>query len=681
VAEVQGGLEELGEVTVVPVTSRYSATSRVWNELMQAYHYLGAGPLCGAQIRYLVRSAKHGWLGALSFSAAVPRLKPRDRWIGWSARAQRANLEKVVCNSRFVLAPSVRVANLASHVLALSGRRLAADWQARYGYAPVLVETFVDAQRFTGTCYRAANWVWVGQTAGRADGYRNGTHSTGPKEIYVFPLRADWQRMLCAEPPERLQVRAALGQDAAWVDEEFAGARLYDARLRRRLAALAEAFFAQPGALIPQVCTGAPAKSKAAYRFFANTRVTMPSLLTGHVEATAQRMRAHAVVLAVQDTTTLNYTAHPATEGLGPINTRKDHGVGLILHDTLAFSVEGTPLGLVDAQCWARDPERAGKKALCDSLPIEAKESIKWLRSYRATAAVQPLCPSTVVVSVGDREADLHELFWEAQQTTAGPKLLVRAERTRRRKVEAASAEEHEYLWQKLAAEPIAGHQVLHIPRQGSRPARTATLEVRYAAVTLRPPERCKACDAVAAWAVYAREVAPPAEVTAPLEWMLLTTVGVDTFAQAIERLEWYTRRWGIEVYHRVLKSGCRIEDRQLQSADSLESCLALDLVVAWRIFWLVKQGRETPNVPCTLVLEDDEWRALYATVRDETPPATPPSLREAVRMIAALGGFLGRPRDGEPGTTTVWRGLVRLDNIVLGFRAARRLYASRDGP
>jgi hypothetical protein len=293
---------------------------------------------------------------------------------------------------------------------------------------------------------------------------------------------------------------------------------------------------------------------------------------------------------------------------------------------------------------------------------------------------VQQLCPSTLVVSVGDREADLHELFYEAQQAPAGPKLLVRAERTRRRLVEAAPGAEHEYLWQKMAAEPVAGQQALSIPRQGARPARTATLQVRYAAVTLRPPER-KALTAVAAWAVYAREVAAPPEVPAPLEWMLLTTVPVTTFAQATERLQWYTRRWGIEVYHRVLKSGCRIEDRQLSGAAGLKSCLAIDLVVAWRIFWLVKQGRETPNVPCDVVLEADEWKALYATVRNAPPPPTPPPLREAGRMIAALGGFLGRPRDGEPGTITVWRGLERLDNIVIGYRVAQRLSAAARSP
>lgn len=673
-------LEELGAVEVVPVTSRYAKSSAVWNGLMDAHHYLGAGPLCGAQIRYLVRSSTYGWLGALSFSAATWRLKSRDEWIGWSERARQANLQQVVCNSRFLIAPSVDVPNLASHVLALSVRRLGGDWRERYGYEPVLVETFVDGQQFAGTCYKAANWDWVGQTAGRDDGYSNGKQSTGKKEIYAYRLRADWRTALCHEPEDRLVLRAPMGEAGDWVDEEFAGARLTDERLRRRLCALTRDFFEQPGVLIPQVCSGSIAKSKAAYRFFDNARISMQSLLKGHVEATLQRVSKHEVVLAVQDTTTLNYTAHPATEELGPINTTKDNGTGLVLHDTMAFSIQGTPLGLLDAQCWARDPEEAGNKEKRKQLPIEEKESIKWLESYRAVAEVQKLCPQTVIVSVGDREADLYELFDEAQRTKSGPKLLVRSERTRQRKVETEQTEGHEYLWEKMTAVPVVGHQEVSIPRNGSRAARTAKLEVRYASVTLKPPKG-KDLAPVPAWAVYAREVDPPPQVTSPLEWMLVTTVEVSSFEQATEVLRWYTLRWGIEVYHRVIKSGCRIEDRQLNSANRIQNCLAIDLVIAWRIFWLTKQGRETPDVPCDVFLEEEEWKALCATVLDEPPPRAPPSLRDAIRMIASLGGFLGRKSDGEPGTTTLWRGLARLGDIVIGFRAALHVHNEHDGP
>ena len=171
-------------------------------------------------------------------------------------------------------------------------------------------------------------------------------------------------------------------------------------------------------------------------------------------------------------------------------------------------------------------------------------------------------------------------------------------------------------------------------------------------------------------WAVLAREVDAPAGAE-PVEWLLLTTVTVENFEQAVQRLQWYTGRWQIEVFHRTLKSGCRIETRQLGAADRLEACLAVDLVVAWRIAHLTKLGRETPEVPCTVYFEPHEWQALTAFVaRRPEPSATPPSLREAIRLVASLGGFLGRKGDGEPGTQTIWLGLQRLDDIAAAWQA-----------
>jgi hypothetical protein len=568
--------------------------------------------------------------------------------------------------------PTVEVANLASHALSKVTHRLVGDWVERYGYEPALCETFVDGRRFAGTCYRAANWEWVGQTAGRRSGYLNGKVSTGRKEIYIYPLRSDWKEALCREPENPIRLKKAVGGD--WAEEEFGGAELYDERLKGRLYSLARDFMARPGEMVPRACAGSAAKTKAAYRFFGNKQVKMKVLLKGHVEATVQRVRERKVVLAVQDTTTLNYTAHTATEGLGPINTKQDKAVGLIMHDTMAFSKEGTPLGLMDVQCWARDEEEAGKRERRKELPIEEKESLKWIKSYRAVAQAQKLCPDTMLVSVGDREADMHELFYEAARVEGAPKLLVRAERSRKRKVE------HEYLWERMEKEPVAGHQWVKVPRKGSRAARTARLEVRHAKVTLNSP---KASDLppVTLWAVYAREVDYGASVTSPLEWMLLTTVETASFEQATERLRWYTLRWGIEVYHRTLKSGCRIEDRRLNSAQRLENCLAVDMVVAWRVYCLSKQGRETPEIPCDAFLGDQEWKVLCAFVRREPPPGKPPPLREAMRMVATLGGFLGRKGDGEPGTITLWHGLQRLQDIILGFKLSETLQRQRDGP
>ncbi len=654
IPDVQGSLKTLGVIELLPVTSRYNQSSTVWNTLMDTYHYLGGGPLCGAQMRYLIRSEQYGWLGGLSFSAACWRLKDRDRWIGWSDRARRAHLQRVVCNSRFLILPSVKVRNLASHVLSQCTKRLPADWQARYGYAPVLVETFVDP-RFRGCCYRAANWIKIGKTTGRR----------GPaKRIYVYPLQSDWQSMLRTEPANRLGERPPRADAEGWVEQEFGAVDLYDPRLRRRLYSLATDFYASPGALVPTACGGSEAKAKAAYRFFDNEQVAMQTLLRPHVEATIARLKAHAVVLAVQDTTSLNYTKLQSGEGFGPINKKGDHATGLLLHDTLAFSEQGTPLGLLDVQCWARDPQEAGKRHRRGQLPIEQKESMKWLNSYRTTNQIQSLCPNTTLISVGDRESDIHELFVEAQAEPRNAKLLIRAERSRKRNVTG-----QERLWIHMERQPVAGHQSIHIPRNGSRPARTAKLAVRYARVSLMAPKN-KPLPPVEIWAVYAQEIQVPKEVKSPLSWMLLTTVAIDCYEDALKALQWYACRWGIEVYHRTIKSGCRIEDRRLQHADRLEACLAIDLVVAWRVYLLSRQGRETPNESCTAYISEDEYNLLYLHHHQKLPEKIP-TIKEAVRMIAKLGGFLGRKQDGEPGTTTIWRGLTKLEAMVLGYQAA----------
>ncbi len=651
-------LKTLGAIRLVLVESKNRPLSRLWNALMERYHYLGAGPLCGAQVRYLIESSVYGWLGGLAFSAAAWRVAPRDRWIGWSEAARRANLGRVVCNSRFLLVP--RVAHLASHVLALGARCVRQDWVARYGVSPLLLETYVERDRFAGTCYRSANWVHVGATQGRGRMDRGRSYAAPIKEVYLYPLHRHARQGLRGEPqPSPSRGRAwAAGAAPDWAEAELGEAELGDRRLSQRLVSLAQAFYARPQAQVPQACQ-TRAETKAAYRFFEHPETSLEAILAPHYQATVARMQREAVVLAVQDTTSLNYTAHPATENLGPIAYRKDRGLGLLLHDTLAFNREATPLGLLDVQCWARDGADFGKKRRRHSLPIEAKESYKWLVSFRKVADAQKQCPQSLVVSVGDREADVYELFELAVRDPAGPKLLIRAEQDR------LLAEAQGHLWEKLAQQEVAGIQDLHVPRQKNRPARVARLEVRFAPVTLTPPQRKQGRTELTLWAVWAREAeAPPTGER--IEWMLLTTVPVTTLAEALERLAWYTIRWGIEVYHRTLKSGCKVEERQLGHADRIETCLAIDLVVAWRIFHLAKLGRETPEVPCTVFFEQAEWKALVAYVtHNPKPPAQPPTLREAMRLVASLGGFLGRKGDAEPGTKSLWLGLQRLDDLA----------------
>jgi hypothetical protein len=653
------GLAELQPIELVRVGSADSQASRTWNELMERHHPLGAGPLCGQQLRYLIGSPQLGWLGGLAFSAAAWQLKARDSWIGWTAAARRHNLSRVIANSRFLILPELEVPNLASHVLKLALGRVVGDWQQRYGCEPVLVETFVETGRFRGTCYQAANWIQVGQSAGRGRQDRHNRRGQAVKDIYLYRLHPQACQLLTTAPTQTkppAPVRSVL-PPADWAEEEFGGLRLGDRRLEKRAVLLARDLGARPQAQIPQACQ-TRARTQAAYRFFDHSATDMDRLLESHYQATRQRVAQQKVVLAVQDTTSLNYSAHPATEDLGPIGSREGGPLGLLVHDTMAFTVEGTPLGLLDLQCWARDGDRFGKKHDRKQRPIEDKESSKWLESFRRVAAVQQHCGQTQLVSVADRESDIYELFHLAQQDPHGPRLLMRAEQNRR------LAEQQGHLEERIRQQPLAGHRSIVVPRRGQRRARQAQLEVRFAAVTLQPPDGKARLGRLKLWAVLAEEVDAPADQE-PVCWLLLTTCPVETFPQALEKLDWYCLRWGIEVYHRTLKSGLKIEERQLGSADRIEGCLAIDLVVAWRVFHLAKLGREAPELPCTVFFEEAEWKALTMFV-NKTPklPDQAPNLHTAMRMVASLGGFLGRKGDGEPGTKSLWLGLQRLDDI-----------------
>jgi hypothetical protein len=400
------------------------------------------------------------------------------------------------------------------------------------------------------------------------------------------------------------------------------------------------------------------------YRFFNHARVNMQSVLQGHYAATARRAPKEKVILAVQDTTELDYTLHPKTELLGPICDKKGM-IGMLAHETMAYNEQGTELGLIDVQCWTRPPDSQRGELERYQLPIEQKESYKWLASWKAAVALQEQCPESTVISLGDREADIYELFVEAKKEPRA-KLLVRAEQQRRVAAEDLEDEGLANIWEWMASRPADGIVPIEMGRTAKRKARLAKFAVRFAQVQLEPPKRKAKLGALTVWVVTVMEVGAPAGEE-PVEWKLITTVEVKTLAQALVLIEWYTQRFQIEVFHRVLKSGCKIEERQLGNAERIESCLAIDMVVAWRIVRLTKLGVEVPDVPCTVFFEDAQWKALVAFVtHDARVPLEPPTLREAVLMMAmSLGGFLGRKCDGQPGTEVIWKALQRLDDIT----------------
>ncbi len=411
----------------------------------------------------------------------------------------------------------------------------------------------------------------------------------------------------------------------------------------------------------------------------------MQTLLMSHVEDTVARVREHPVVVAVQETTSLYYTEHAARDFFLMDGTQEPE-MALTLHDTLAFTTTGTPLGLLDVQAWARVPKAGGERQRRRG-PRPAETGIaQCLRSYRAVAQTQRLCPATMLICVAECDADPYELFAEAAPHPEGPLLLVRVQRGRaagkgRKPTPAAKAEgeaatqpDDRDLWERLAATPVAGEAAVAVPGRTSRLPRTANLAVRHASVELPPPpgESLPPCRA---WAVFAQEIGAP-EGAIPLEWMLLTTAPTDEFAAAEQCVQWYTQCWGIEAYHDTLKDGCRPKERRRTVVDGIPACLAVDLAMAWRVLLLMKLSRETPDMPCGNLLSEPEV-TVVCVMRGIPIGEASPTLGQVVRGIAGLAGFLGRKGDGDPGTLTVWGGLDRLEPTVEGFLLARGIGGS----
>ncbi len=450
-----------------------------------------------------------------------------------------------------------------------------------------------------------------------------------------------------------------------WAATELQTAALGDPRRGRRLLQIVEALAASPASSVPRACHSW-ALTKATYRFWDNHHIAPAAIRAAHTDATRQRSLSHSRILAVQDTTELDFSHHPATSGLGSLSAQAHQG--LHVHSTLAISCGGVPLGLLDQHIWARDPDHPPQRDTRRQRPTAQKESQRWLDALHASTAALP--ESVSVVTMADREADIFDLF--AQERRANTELLIRA--THNRKI---TDEHQKYLWATLQQAPLQGTRVLALGRTPLREPREAHLELRWKRVTIEPPRhqvKRTHTTPVALTAVLVTEVTAP-EGVKPLKWLLLTTLPVEDVESAWEVVKWYSYRWLVERYHYVLKSGCRVEQLQLESAEQIERALATYTIVAWRLLWLTYQARVSGEQPCSVALEQDEWQALAATHHQQAiVMQQPPSLRTAVRWLAQLGGFLARKGDGEPGVKTLWQGLQRLHDITATWRLARTL-------
>jgi hypothetical protein len=465
-------------------------------------------------------------------------------------------------------------------------------------------------------------------------------------------------------------------ESVEWVRQEFARADLGDKRLDRRLVRTAELLAKAPSAPINEAC-GAWASTQASYRLFNNPKASPAKILEPHWKSTAERMSGcGGPVLVIQDTVFFSYGKHLKTRGLGPIGkSNAAHDRGLVMHNALAFTTSGVALGIVSQSTWARGEipveDYQEKIERLQVTPIEEKESSKWLISLKETLERTPT--GVQVITLADRESDIFEFLTQAKELRA--KYVIRA-RTDRKLVPEESAGCTRML-DALSDAPVLGSLAVEVPGNGSRKARTASIEVRVAQVTIQPPQRrgahAKASgsdEPVTVTLVGATEQSPP-EGCESISWVLLTNLPVQDFESATEKVRWYARRWGIEVWHRVLKSGCKVEECMLEEAERLKRYLTLFSIIGVRLMHVTYLARVQPDVPATEVFSTEEVNALHIRMTKALPPASPaPTLREVVRMLGKLGGHLGRKCDGEPGVTVLWRGWTSLYETVETLRA-----------
>lgn len=688
---VPGQADAVEGLELVLVQPNDETAMRTWNELIVREHPQGGRRLVGQQLRYLVGSS-HGWLGAIGFSASALSLQARDRWIGWDANQRRRHQHRVVNLSRFLIRPGVRCHNLASTVLGACLRRLGKDFEGRYGYRPWLVETFVDCGQHWGTCFKAANWEPIGQSKGRGRNDREHRASERAKEIYVYPLVKDFRQRMGVSAGQGSYLRPLAVEDGLgsreWAEQEFGSVELGDKRLRERLIQIVEDRSRHPDVSYLDACGGDRYAVKGYYYFVDNCRDTLhpEAILATHRRRTMERMMAHKMVLVVQDTTDLNFSTRPHTEGLGLIGTNQTgaKSLGLKLHSCLALTTDGLPLGVLRSVSFA--PEKKGKSGKRSvGRPIEEKKSFRWLEGYRDCVAVAKKMAQTRLLTVMDREGDIFELFVDGEPTRKRVGLLVRAKHNRR-----LEGKERK-LFEELKAGRNRAQIEVWIPRQRWKeakrgqpeqkglPARKATLEVSFCEVVVKSTRGdLRSADPVTLWGVYARERKPPPGAKR-IEWLLLTTESVHTVEEAARIVELYRKRWRIEEWHRVLKNGCKVQEHQHETAERLKRVIAIDAVLAWRIQLMTLLGREVPDLPCSVFFDEWEVKVLEALRKEKAKGKIERPLRlgDGIIEVAKLGGYLARRSDPPPGSECIWKGMIELYSMTAGYRLAK----TRDSP
>ena len=469
-----------------------------------------------------------------------------------------------------------------------------------------------------------------------------------------------------------------------WAEQQFGRCELGDVRRTRRLVDYAARQASQPEASTNAVCGGDDAVAEATYRWMRNGAIDAKAVDEGPLQATADICRGRELLLAVQDTTTLTFT-HAVAAELGCVGRVEDQDVaGLLVHSTLMVDAGSRePLGLIDQERWTRPVSSAGRKPRRQKATQEhkkrtyqEKESIKWEQSTKRMG--ERLLDTGNVITVCDREADIYEYL--SYLIDSKQRFVVRAAQDR------CLVTHKGHLFEVIARQPVMGTRTVEISQRGaqrstatqkkraSRSARTAKMAIRAARVELaRPADRNEGPESLQVGIVYLRERNPP-KGEDPAEWLLLTTEPIAN-RKAIEQVVgYYECRWLVEELHKAWKTGCRLEQRRLQSLGNLERFMAVTAPIAVRILQLRTIAQLSPNKRCDAVLSPAQWQCLAAKTNPDRPvPKRPPTLAWALASIAKLGGWRDTKRTGRVGWQALWRGWTKLESLVEGWDLAHR--------
>lgn len=452
------------------------------------------------------------------------------------------------------------------------------------------------------------------------------------------------------------------------IADELKSIDLGDERLNKRSKHLLEALSKNPEASINAASDGW-GDTAAAYRFFDNPAVAPEAILEPHRQATFERMREHPVALLVQDTSEFDFTKHPPKDARC---LNRAERFGLYAHVHLAVTPAKLNLGVVGLDYWDRDPQSLGKSDERAALPIEDKESFRWLQGYRLACAAAAAAPLTQVVSVADREADIYDIFLEAQMPDAGPRaeFIVRArvERSTLERDPAAGKAAYCKVREEVAAAPVLTTRSIELVETPKRAARIAHLEIRVLTVQVKPPHARSSLPSVTLNVVLAQEVGGPGD-GADVSWLLLTSLPIATAADALTVVDYYAARWTVEIFFRTLKTGCRVEDIQLETQARLKNCLAMYAIIAWRVLFVTYLNRVCPTLPCTAVFTPSEWQSVWRVVTKKPLPKTPPPLAEMMRLLTQLGGYNNRAGEDPSGPQPIWIGLRRMADFAEAWR------------